>query len=239
MDLPLLEDDLAEPGVLEPAAVHGPRDVPARAVVCFFNEVIEAIAARTPGFPRALLDNNVGTVLLARGDRAGARLVFERSIDDARTVGGPGALELLATRLNLSLVDDDPGHREQILSDADAAYTRMLGVRHPDTITSIVFHATISVIEYPKARAMLADACPTLAEYTLRAASAGECSVELSDLAAASGGPRDGAAWEPTLEEIAEHRLAESEPWASHFGITPTPIAAWMAKHPSGARGTS
>lgn len=62
---------------------------------------------------------------------------------------------------------------------------------------------------------------------------------ELSDLAAASGGPRDGAAWEPTLEEIAEHRLAESEPWASHFGITPTPIAAWMAKHPSGARGTS
>lgn len=60
---------------------------------------------------------------------------------------------------------------------------------------------------------------------------------ELSDLAVASGGPRNGAAWEPSLDEIAEHRLAESEPWTSHFGITPTPIAAWMAKHPSGAGG--
>ena len=48
----------------------------------------------------------------------------------------------------------------------------------------------------------------------------------LRDLASGTAGTRGGA-WEPTLEEIAEHRLAESEPWASDFGLTPTTLAAW------------
>jgi uncharacterized protein YbjT (DUF2867 family) len=51
--------------------------------------------------------------------------------------------------------------------------------------------------------------------------------AELRDLAALAPGETAGGAWEPALEEIAEHRLAESEPWASDFGITPTPLAAW------------
>lgn len=46
MDLPLLEDDLDQAAMIEPSAVHAPRDVPTRAVLCFFNEVIETIAAR-------------------------------------------------------------------------------------------------------------------------------------------------------------------------------------------------
>jgi len=50
--------------------------------------------------------------------------------------------------------------------------------------------------------------------------------AELRDLAARTSGSTGGA-WEPPLEEIAEHRLAESEPWATDFGITPTSIAAW------------
>ena len=50
---------------------------------------------------------------------------------------------------------------------------------------------------------------------------------ELRDLAAQTSGETAGGEWEPPLEEIAEHRLAESEPWAAHFGITPTPLAAW------------
>jgi uncharacterized protein YbjT (DUF2867 family) len=51
--------------------------------------------------------------------------------------------------------------------------------------------------------------------------------AELRDLAALTPGGTAGGAWEPSLDEIAEHRLAESEPWASDFGITPTPLAAW------------
>ena len=51
--------------------------------------------------------------------------------------------------------------------------------------------------------------------------------AELRDLASRTPGETKGAAWEPPLEEIVEHRLAESEPWAGEFGITPTPLAAW------------
>ena len=46
MDLPLLEDDRDQAGLIDPASVYGPRDVPRHAVLCFFNEVVEAIAAR-------------------------------------------------------------------------------------------------------------------------------------------------------------------------------------------------
>jgi uncharacterized protein YbjT (DUF2867 family) len=51
--------------------------------------------------------------------------------------------------------------------------------------------------------------------------------AELRDIAALTPGATAGGAWEPPLDEIAEHRLAESEPWASDFGVTPTPLAAW------------
>ena len=49
--------------------------------------------------------------------------------------------------------------------------------------------------------------------------------AELRDLAASTFGRMDGE-WEPPLEEMAEHRLAESDPWAAHFGIVPTPLGA-------------
>lgn len=59
-------------------------------------------------------------------------------------------------------------------------------------------------------------------------AGAESCSLaELRDLASSTTGPTAGGAWEPSLEEMDEHRLAECEPWASHFGITPTRLAAW------------
>ncbi len=51
--------------------------------------------------------------------------------------------------------------------------------------------------------------------------------AELRDAAAATAGPRTGAAWEPSLEELSEHRLAEAEPWASRFGIQPGSIAGF------------
>lgn len=65
--------------------------------------------------------------------------------------------------------------------------------------------------------------------------------AELRDLAArgapagapaatGSGSGGTGGAWEPSLDEISEHRLAEPEPWASVFGIRPTPIAAWAGE---------
>ncbi len=49
--------------------------------------------------------------------------------------------------------------------------------------------------------------------------------AELRDLASRTAGGTNGE-WEPSLDEIAEHRLAEHEPWASAFRLEPTPIAA-------------
>jgi uncharacterized protein YbjT (DUF2867 family) len=54
--------------------------------------------------------------------------------------------------------------------------------------------------------------------------------AELRDRAAALGGPAAEGAWEPSLEELSEHRLAECEPWATDFGIRPTPLAAWAGE---------
>ena len=51
--------------------------------------------------------------------------------------------------------------------------------------------------------------------------------AELRELAAASPPDAGEAACEPAPDELAEHRLAECEPWASHFGLHPTPLAAW------------
>lgn len=44
--------------------------------------------------------------------------------------------------------------------------------------------------------------------------------AELVQLAARSG-TAPGGRWEPELDELAEHRLAEAEPWMKRFAITP------------------
>jgi len=51
--------------------------------------------------------------------------------------------------------------------------------------------------------------------------------AELRDVAVRTPGETRGGTWEPSLAEIAEHRLAECEPWATDFGLVPTPLAAW------------
>lgn len=47
---------------------------------------------------------------------------------------------------------------------------------------------------------------------------------ELKMLAAGGGLGGVRGDWEPALEEMLEHRLAESAPWCERFGITPTSI---------------
>jgi hypothetical protein len=57
--------------------------------------------------------------------------------------------------------------------------------------------------------------------------------AELRDRRRPRRGPRRDRACEPTTDEIDEHRLAECEPWASHFGITPVrlPRGRALARH--------
>ena len=51
--------------------------------------------------------------------------------------------------------------------------------------------------------------------------------AELSALAREVGPalPAGSGAWEPPLGELGEHRLAESDPWLDHFGMTVRPLA--------------
>jgi uncharacterized protein YbjT (DUF2867 family) len=50
--------------------------------------------------------------------------------------------------------------------------------------------------------------------------------VELAGLARGMGPalPAGSGAWEPPLEEMEEHRLAEAEPWLEHFGMSVRPL---------------
>ena len=45
--VPLLEDDLESAGIIEPTRVVVRIDMPSRVVLCFFSEIIDAIAARS------------------------------------------------------------------------------------------------------------------------------------------------------------------------------------------------
>lgn len=58
--VPLLEDDLASPAIIEPGEVIAPIDMPSSVVLCFFTEVIETIAARGDA-------RRVGSVVAAHG----------------------------------------------------------------------------------------------------------------------------------------------------------------------------
>lgn len=50
--------------------------------------------------------------------------------------------------------------------------------------------------------------------------------AELSAMARESGPalPAGSGAWEPPLDELEEHRLAEAGPWLDHFGMTVRPL---------------
>jgi hypothetical protein len=49
--------------------------------------------------------------------------------------------------------------------------------------------------------------------------------AELRELAADAGPAAEPGAWEPTVDEMAEHWLADPQPWRTHFGIVPGGIA--------------
>lgn len=46
VDVPLLEDDLDAPGIIEPSQVIKPIDMPSCVVLCFFSDVLSKLASR-------------------------------------------------------------------------------------------------------------------------------------------------------------------------------------------------
>jgi len=61
MELPLHENDLAEPGVLEAHMLHQDgAEIPAVAVLCFFNELLDELAAEGVLETRYVLRSEIG-----------------------------------------------------------------------------------------------------------------------------------------------------------------------------------
>ena len=77
--VPLLEDDLAAPGVIQPGSgllpleLHG--TVPTMAVLCFFQEVLESLAARGEARPIGRLLSEIGPNPLYVVDAAGIEVL--------------------------------------------------------------------------------------------------------------------------------------------------------------------
>lgn len=74
VDLPLLEDDLARTAVIEPSDVYRATDMPQSVVLCFFSEVIDALAARPDTRVVHVLAAAHGTHPIWELEHAGERL---------------------------------------------------------------------------------------------------------------------------------------------------------------------
>ena len=173
--------------------------------------LVEAITDRAGDrarFARALLHMNVGGVALARGDRGTAHLAFERARAEAVAVGGAGAIELTAVLANLLFVVDDPAQRRATGQALVALRGRLLGARHPDTLSSQLMAA--SFLDDPaEVRAAMAPACRDLARYHPgRGADVGECGSELTTLALAAGDRAEAAAMADLVIAAAPHGAA-------------------------------
>jgi len=151
-------------------------------------EVVEALASRTPSaFARALLHNNLGSIALARSRRAEARALFERARAEARTVTGPGAVELVAILSNIALVTDELPQRAALLEQAHAKLVMLLGERHPDTLRAQAIRAKTAVTSFADASALLTPVCKEYEHAASLARAIAPCWVEVADLNAERG----------------------------------------------------
>jgi len=157
------------------AGMHAPQD-PTLAS----GEVIEALATRATPFARALLHNNLGSVDLARGDRAAARAELAHSIEAARAVHGPGALELTAIRFTLAAATDDLVEKERVLREAAAEAAKLEGPDHPDTLRAIWIRLTAIPQDPATLAPQLAALCERDELHAGFATRTTECWVELA-----------------------------------------------------------
>ena len=140
-----------------------------------------------PTLPRALLQNNIGSVELARGDRAAARTRFERARDDARALTGAGAIELTAALENLMLAVDDGAAKVALGDELVATRTRLLGAEHPLTLEAGLMRAGL-LSDLETGRAAMTAPCLRLAElHPSQRQAIRECAFDIAWRAAIAG----------------------------------------------------
>jgi eukaryotic-like serine/threonine-protein kinase len=197
-------------------------------------EGLEQIDALADGLPRpgrfaqALLHNNVGSIELAAGQLVRARAQFERSIELAADVSGPGAVELSAALQGLALATEEPARRQRLFTQRLALLHDRLGDDHPLTLTTRIA-AALATEEPAAALAALRPACNRFAQLhpsNGRAISA--CSLELGWLELSGG--------DPTAARLAFEQMRDVEQTSPFFRDLAEGYLLLLASEPIKAR---
>ena len=144
-DLPLLEDDLASPGVIEPHRVVAARDLPERAVLCFPRQPVEAAGALAGAVRRDPVVAEHGHHAVWDVPWRGQRLAVVQA-----GVGAPmaaGVLEEVVAR----------GVRAVVAVGGAGALLPDLVMGHPVVVTSAVRDEGTSFHYAPPSRTIEAD----------------------------------------------------------------------------------
>jgi uridine phosphorylase len=158
-DLPLLEHDLAEPSVIDPAPVVDAIDMPESVVMCFFLEIIESIAADAETKPVAVLNWAHGKHPIYEIEHRGQRLAVMH-----QGVGAPLAAGLFEEAIAL-------GGRRFVAVGGAGALTPELVLGHAIVVSSAVRDEGTSFHYIAPSRTIDADAVGVAAlEATLREA---------------------------------------------------------------------
>lgn len=144
-DIPLLESDHDRPSLIEPAAVVPARDVPAAAVVCFFQDVLTQVAAAPGSRPVATLVAEHGVHPVLELDHHGQRVAAFHP-----GVGSPIAAAFLEEAIAM-------GMRSFIAVGGAGALVAELPLGLPVIVDSAVRDEGTSYHYLPPARVVEAD----------------------------------------------------------------------------------
>jgi tetratricopeptide (TPR) repeat protein len=106
---------------------------------------VEHIARRLgvlASFERPLLFNNIGMSRLSAGDKAGAKVWFEKALEEPRT--REGDIELVSAVGNLALVVEDQAVRERLFVRERETLIALLGGNHLRTLDAMFKSAVFS-----------------------------------------------------------------------------------------------
>ncbi|HUQ06958.1 MAG TPA: serine/threonine-protein kinase [Kofleriaceae bacterium] len=167
-------------------------------------ESLAESAADRARFGVALLHHNLGSVLLARGNREEARKEMARSREVAMGVKGSGEIELTIAFRGSMLTSDDEADRQRFGNELIAARTRLLGARHPLTLDARIVTAAM-VVDPERSRAQLLEPCEEMARFHPDMGGfIAECGLELSWLAYAAGDKPAATAAADLVASVAE-----------------------------------
>lgn len=145
VDLPLLEDDLAAEGVIEPGRVTPTVNMPACAVVCFFGEVVQLIAGRPGSRQVTVLSSEAGLNPVWEIEMSGRRLaVFQPG------VGAPLAAAFLEEVIAM-------GCRRLVVCGGAGALLPELVLGHAVVVASAIRDEGTSYHYLPPSRVVDAD----------------------------------------------------------------------------------